>query len=99
MSVVNLGEVMYQVERRRGLQTTAEVLDAIDHLPIRIIEASRPLALQAARLKANHSLGYADCFAAALARELGATVLTGDQDFTAVEGFIPIEWLLLAGAT
>jgi len=49
--------------------------------------------LQAARLKANHALGDADCIAAALARELAATVLTGDRGFAAIEGFVPIEWL------
>lgn len=98
MSAINLGEVAYNFERRRGLIATVEVLSGIDRTPISVVEVGRRMALQAARLKANHSLGFADCIAAALARELTATLLTGDRDFVAVQGFVPIEWLPLSTA-
>lgn len=98
MSVINLGEVMYTVERRRGLRSALEALAAVDQLPLRLAEVDRPRTLRAARLKASTSMGYADCFAAALARELGAVLLTGDRDFKAVEGSVAIEWLPPAGS-
>ena len=96
MSAVNLGEVAYNFERRRGQESLLEVLVGLDQMAVSIFPVGRKIALLAARLKANHSLGYADCIAAALARELGATVLTADRGFAAIEGFVPIEWLPLA---
>ncbi len=48
----------------------------------------------AAALKARGGgLSYADCFCAALAFELGATVVTGDPDFHAFEPDLAILWL------
>lgn len=49
--------------------------------------------LEAARIKALHPLSYADAFAVATAARFGATVVTGDREFEAVEGIVPIEWL------
>jgi predicted nucleic acid-binding protein len=93
MSLVNWGEVLYNVERKRGLVGVAEAIWIIDGLPVRLMEVTRSLARRAARLKAAHPLSYADCFAAALAGELGAAVVTGDPEFRGVEGEIQIEWL------
>jgi predicted nucleic acid-binding protein len=93
MSVVNLGEVAYTVENRRGLEASQEVLAANDQLPIAIVDVDQELALRAARLKATTGIGYADCFAAALAQRLGAAVVTGDPDFRQVEHLVDIDWL------
>jgi PIN domain nuclease of toxin-antitoxin system len=93
MSVVNLGEVAYAVEGRRGLQGAQEALSAIDQAAIQIVDVDRTLALMAARLKATTGMGYADCFAAALAQRLGAPVLTGDPDFQRLEPAVAVEWL------
>jgi hypothetical protein len=52
--------------------------------------SSRPSARRAnalrqpARLKAEHNLPYADCFAAALAQARKATLVTSDRDFERV---------------
>ncbi|MBM2827325.1 MAG: PilT protein domain protein [Dehalococcoidia bacterium] len=97
ITVVNLGEVLYIVEMRRGLRATLETLAAIDSLPIRLVDVDRPLALRAARFKATTGMGYADCFAAALAETLQVALLTGDPDFAAVESSIAVEWLPRAG--
>jgi predicted nucleic acid-binding protein len=43
--------------------------------------------------KARGNISYADCFAAALAKGLGAEVLTGDKEFKVLEGEIGITWL------
>jgi predicted nucleic acid-binding protein len=93
MSVVNLGEVAYTVEIRQGLQPAKEAVAAIDQAPIKVVDVDRTLTLAAARLKATTGVGYADCFAAALAQRLGAAVLTGDPDFQRLEGAVPVEWL------
>ena len=93
MSQINLGEVLYIVERERGLPAAQRALAAIEQLPIELLEATRERILQAAHIKATASLSYADAFAAAAASELNGSVLTGDPEFTAVEETIPVTWL------
>jgi hypothetical protein len=41
---------------------------------------------QAAELKANHAIAYADAFAVATALEFQATLLTGDPEIKPLEG-------------
>jgi len=97
MTVLNLGEVLYTVESRRGLQASQEMLAAIDQFPIEIVEVDRPMALSAARLKAAAGVGYADCFVGALAQHLGGTIVTGDPDFHRIEDVVSVQWLSSAG--
>ena len=92
MSVLNLGEVLYTVESRRGLEASQEVLAAVDQLPITVVEIDRPLTLAAAKLKAASGIGYADCFVGALAQHVDGTIVTGDPDFRQIEDVIPIQW-------
>jgi ribonuclease VapC len=93
MTVVNLGEVIYRTIRERGLEQAQEVLARIREFRIEIVEINQELALAAAYLKGLHPISYADCFAAALAQQLDAAVVTGDPDFQQLEGRVAIEWL------
>lgn len=93
MTVVNLGEVLYNIESRRGSDAARGALAGIDQSGIQIIDVDRSLALSAARLKAATGIGYADSFVAALAQQVSASVITGDSDFHAVEHLVPVEWL------
>ena len=92
MTTVNLGEVVYALESRRGFDATIKGLAAIDASPVEIVNTDRYLALHAARLKASTRAGYMDCFVAALAQRLGGRVLTGDRDLEAFAD-VAIEWL------
>jgi len=93
MSQINLGEVLYIVERERGLPAAQRALAAIEQLPIDLLPATRERILQAAHIKATANLSYADAFAAAAASELNGSVLTGDPEFAEVEDAIPVIWL------
>ena len=93
MSTVNVGEVLYIVERRHGVQRAGEVLALLHEGPVVFYEATLPRVLAAAHLKARYPISYADAFAAALAEELHAPVLTGDPEFKAVEGMLQVLWL------
>ena len=93
MSVVNLGEVIYTIWKRRGAGSAQQTLAAFDQLPVKAFDADRDLSLYAAALKASYRVGYADCFAAALAQRENAAIVTGDPDFRQVEGLIAVEWL------
>ena len=95
MCVVNMGEVMYIVERERGLPKAQETLARIDELPIEIVNVDRPLTLAVAHLKADCPIAYADCFAAALSQLKDATLVTGDPEFNKIKPDcnVRIEWL------
>jgi len=51
-------------------------------LPLAIVAADRDRATRAAALKQKHNLGYADSFAAELAIERGAWLVTADPEFS-----------------
>ena len=94
MSLINLGEVCYLIERRRGLRSVHLALAAIQSFPIQILPADQETVLAAAHLKAVYPISFADAFAAAAAQTHAATLLTGDPEFTALTPGIQIEWLV-----
>jgi ribonuclease VapC len=80
ISVVNWGEALYSLANMRGLNQAKAALMALNALvePVLVDEA---LAEAAAAVRFHYKLGYADCFAAALALRLNATLVTTDPDF------------------
>jgi ribonuclease VapC len=93
MCVINWGEVYYQVARRYGESQAGEIERLIQSFPITLVPADKELTREAARLKANKKLAYADCFAAALAKMKKAELYTGDREFKAVEKDVKVAWL------
>lgn len=93
VSVVNWGEVYYITLREAGKERAEEVAHLISTLPIQIVPADLELAKRAAELKASRKMSYADCFAAALAKQRKAELVTGDKEFRQVEGEIKLLWL------
>ena len=93
MSVVNMAEVFYVIERKRGPDAAAALPAIFDVLAVQPVLADLELARAAARLKASNRMSLADCFAAALAKSSGARLVTGDPDFEQVEDEIPIVWV------
>ena len=93
LSWINLGEVLYITEREQGQRRALETLAHIQSLPIEMLEVTSQAVLDAAHIKANHRLSYADAFAVTAALAQSATVLTGDLEFKTVEPLINIEWL------
>jgi ribonuclease VapC len=93
LSVINFGEVLYIVERERGLQAAQRTIGVIDQLPIKIADVDRQMVFSAAHFKARHSMSYADAFSAVLAKSRNAELLTGDPEFKAAEPEIAIHWL------
>ena len=65
----------------------------IRHLGIAMVDADWALAREAAGFKAKHKMSYADGFAAALAKQQKAHLVTGDREFAALEPDIQIIWL------
>jgi predicted nucleic acid-binding protein len=84
MSAVNWGEVFYIAWRLHGEAQALEAEMRLQEMPIAIISVDRERASRAGALKQKHSLGYADAFAAELAIEHGAWLVTADPEFSKV---------------
>ena len=95
LSVVNWGEIYYSTMRKVS-QAEAEVRALeISSLPIEIVGVGDDLKLarQTAIFKATYRISYADAFAAALAKEKKAELVTGDPEFKLLEKELRISWL------
>ncbi len=95
MSVVNWGEVYYSTMREEGVDEAEKVILQLDKFPIHIVEASKDLTYEAAKLKGKYRIAYADCFAVALTAKLNATLVTGDPEFKKVKERISFRWINL----
>ena len=90
---INVGEVYCLVARHRSPDDGERVLDHLRALPLEFVANAWPDVLDAARIKAAHALSYADAFAVATARRLGAVLVTGDPEFRSVAEEIEVHWL------
>ena len=93
VTTINLGEVYYNIARTNSLEIADRLVGKLIDLPIEIASVDWELALQAARLKAETPIAFADCFAAALAQLRECTVVTGDKEFQRLESKVRVEWL------
>jgi len=93
ISAVNWGEVFYLSWQRHGEQTARQTIADLLRLPIRVVSVDPPQVLKAGELKAVHKIPYVDCFAAALALQQNATLVTSDRDFEKLGRHFPILWI------
>ena len=93
LCIINLGEILYIIERRGGLVKAQDALALIQQLPIEILPADEQTVFTAAHIKANHTLSYADSFVVAIGIQENATIVTADPEFRAVEEIVQVEWL------
>jgi len=93
MSAVNWGEVFYIAWRRHGEAKAREAEARLQEMPVAVITADRERASRAGALKQKHSLGYADSFAAELAIEQDAWLVTADPEFSRVGKTLSVYWL------
>jgi len=93
VSMINLGEMLFIIERRGGVTKAQDALALIQQLPIEVLPADEQTVFDAAHIKADHILSYADAFAVAVAVHENAVILTGDPEFETVESIVTVEWL------
>jgi len=93
MTVVNAGEVWYILAREASIAEADASVRQLRQLGIEFVDADWDLAHEAGGFKAKHKMSFADCFAAALAKQRKAHLVTGDQEFKQVEGEVTISWL------
>jgi ribonuclease VapC len=80
-------------KRRFGNSKKIEILGRVHQLSFDIIPATNDLVFEAAEIKADYPISYADCFAVASALDQSAEIVTGDPDFKKVEHLVKINWI------
>jgi predicted nucleic acid-binding protein len=93
LSDVNYAEVKYSILKKDGAEAWAEASRILESLPIEYHSTTRALANAAADFKSQFKISLADAFAAALAREKKAELVTGDPEFKHLEREIDVRWL------
>jgi ribonuclease VapC len=91
--IINLGEIIYLTKRRFGDEKKIEVLSRIYQLGFTVLSIPDSLVMQAAELKAQYTLSYADCLALACSINHSAVLVTGDPEFKTVAHLVAIEWI------
>ena len=79
---MNLGEVVYRIGKGFGWTIAGRKQAEIGLLPIETVAFSNDMFWAAVKLKAHYPMSYADCFAAALAMQHKAVLLTSDPEFS-----------------
>src|SRR5436309_1775434 len=80
MSDVNYAEVKYMLLKKDGAEAWKQASEVMKSLPVEFHSTTRSLADIAADFKARHKISLADAFAAALAKEKKADLVTGDPE-------------------
>jgi len=93
ISAVNWAEVLYRMERKHGAEGLETARRFERTMPLDVAPLDRELAESAAHLKTKLDLGLADAFAAALAKNRKAELVTADTEFKPLEKEIKINWL------
>lgn len=84
MSAITWGEVFYVEWRWHGESSARESETLLHELPIAVVGVDQARTTRAAALKQKHNLGYADAFAAELAIERSAWLVTADPEFSKI---------------
>lgn len=93
MTVVNAGEVWYIVARQASAADADASIKQLRDLGIRFVDADWNLARDAGYFKSKNKMSFADCFAAALAKQRRAHLATGDPEFRQIAKEVSISWL------
>ncbi len=91
VSLINLGEVYYQIYRKKGAgRADGFWNDALRGvIPLSVVEVTRKRVLESSRLKARFPIAMADAFAIQLALEMQVPLMTGDPEIEALEKLEP----------
>ena len=92
MNLINWGEVYYILMKKGKMADAEELWEGRRYYPIVFAEPTARRIKLASIIKSSYPISYADAFSIALARELNAKVITGDDEFKRVDG-LGIIWI------
>ena len=93
LCLINWGEFYYVLKRRVGRRKAEEALLLLAQLPVEVEPVDQGLVKEAAEIKADYPVSYADAFCIATALRSDAYVMTSDPEFKAVQHLLTIAWL------
>ena len=93
MSVASWGVVCCNLFQSQGKEAAEKKIAQIKCFPLKLVDITCALACEAAKIKRESCMDYEDCLSAALARELDATLVTGNWKFKQLEKTVPIQWI------
>jgi len=93
ITVINMGEIWYSYARIYSDDVADQIIQNVRSMNIEIVSVDWELAKIAAGFKKSGGLSYADCFAAALTKESGAELITGDPEFKKLDDEVGIIWV------
>jgi predicted nucleic acid-binding protein len=93
LCLINWGEFYYVVKRRVGQEKAEEALVLVQQLPIALVSVDDRLVKEAATLKSEYPISYADAFCIATALRSSGQILTNDPEYRAVEHLVKVMWL------
>jgi ribonuclease VapC len=93
MTVVNVGEVWYITAREISEEAANNIVKELNGLRIEFMDANWEITQEAARFKSKNRMSYADCYAAALTKLKKGVLVTGDNEFRALDDQIGIQWV------
>ena len=92
MSAINVGEVYYFLRKTHSERIAESWRELSATLPATIEVPTMEEIWDAALLKGQHPIAYADAFAAAMAQKYRCPLLTGDPDFRSVSD-LQLDWI------
>ena len=92
MSAINVGEVYYFVRKYHGETLAKSWRESSGTLPITIEVPTATEIWDAALLKGQYPIAYADAFAAALAQKHRCALVTGDPELRLVAD-LELDWI------
>lgn len=94
MTTINVGEVWYILAREVSEAEADKAVQELRHLGVQFVDPDWKLTRDAAAFKAKYRMSFADCFAAALAKQHKAQLMTGDAEFRQVEADVQVRWVV-----
>ena len=92
MSAINVGEVYYSVRKQHSEKLSEWWRASARALPATIEVPTADDIWDAALLKAQYPIAYADAFAAALAHKYRCPLVTGDPELRSIAG-LELDWI------
>jgi len=82
ISAINVGEIFYRLLKSGKNKEAASFLSDIKRktFPWQVVPANNTRVWEAAKLKGEYRISYADAFAMALAKETGGEIVTRDPE-------------------
>jgi len=93
MNMINVGEIYYLLAKQFSTERAEDFLKHFPSLPIRSVIPSENEIIEAARIQGKYRVSYADSFAASLAIQQRAALITGDPDFRRLSKVVEVEWI------